>query len=61
MEQVLYTPEEVATALHISRRKVYDMLRRREIESVRIGRCRRIPRVAVDRWLERLTNEAADA
>lgn len=59
MEQLLYTPEEAAASLNISRRKVYEMLRDGEIDSVKIGRCRRIPRVALDRFIAQLVEENA--
>lgn len=54
MEQLLLRPEEAAHALGIGRSAVYDALRTGELESVRIGRSRRIPTEAVERYVERL-------
>jgi excisionase family DNA binding protein len=43
----------------LSRGKVYDLIRRRELTSVTIGRCRRIPASAVADYIRRLIEEAA--
>lgn len=58
MDRLLYTPEEVAHTLHVSRRKIYTLIRTGEIDSVKIGKCRRITRVALENFIERLINEA---
>jgi excisionase family DNA binding protein len=52
MDQLLIKPEEAARAISVSRSTLYDMLARREIESVSIGRSRRIPVAALRRWVE---------
>ncbi len=61
MEKMLFTAIEAAQVLNISKRKVYEMMAAGEIDSVKIGGCRRIPRVALDRFLESLmgSNTAA--
>jgi excisionase family DNA binding protein len=46
-EPVLLTPEEAGHRLGISRWKLYDLLRRDALASVRIGSCRRIPSRAI--------------
>jgi len=43
--------EELRQVLHIGLRQAYELLRRGDIYSVRIGRSRRIPRAAVVRFL----------
>ena len=43
MERVLLTAEEAAESLKIGRCKVYDLIRSGELESIKIGRLRRIP------------------
>lgn len=43
MERVLLTAEEAAESLKIGRCKVYDLIRTGELESIKIGRLRRIP------------------
>lgn len=45
--QVLLKPEQVATALSVSRTVVYGLMRSGELGSVRVGRSRRITPEAV--------------
>jgi excisionase family DNA binding protein len=47
------TVNEVAARLKISRWKVYELIRSRELDSFRLGRCRRIPAGAVDEMVAR--------
>ncbi len=54
METLLLRPEEVAEYLNIGRSKVYELMRAGTLESVRIGACRRVPRAAVDEYVESL-------
>jgi excisionase family DNA binding protein len=54
METMLLKPEEVADYLNVGRSKVYELMRAGELESVRIGACRRVPRAAVDAYIETL-------
>ena len=42
MEEVLYTPEELAEKLKLSKYTIYEMIKRNEIEAHRIGRSLRI-------------------
>jgi excisionase family DNA binding protein len=62
MERLLLTTTEAAEALGIGRWKLYDLMRKGLLESVRIGGCRRVPasalsdlvasmRTAQDDWL----------
>jgi excisionase family DNA binding protein len=44
---VLYTVEEAAEILRISRWKVYDLIRNGDLRSIKIGRLRRVPLDAV--------------
>jgi excisionase family DNA binding protein len=53
------TVAEVAARLKISRWKVYELIRSRELDSFRLGRCRRIPGDAVADLVARLLDEAA--
>ena len=57
MESMLLKPEEVAECLNIGRSKVYELMRAGALESVRIGACRRIPRAAVQTYVESLRSE----
>ena len=59
MEKLLLTPEETAEALNIGRSTVFEMLRRRELESVKIGKARRIPVEVVRDYVDRLKSDAA--
>lgn len=47
MDKVLLTPLEAAAALGVGRSKVYELLQSGQLQSVHIGRCRRLPAEAV--------------
>ncbi len=47
------TPEEAAEALHVGRCKVYDLIRTGDLESIKIGRLRRVPAEAVREFARR--------
>ena len=49
---LLLRPLEVATTLGLSRSKVFELLAARELPSVRIGRCTRIPRAQLEAWIQ---------
>jgi excisionase family DNA binding protein len=53
-ERVLLTVEEAAKRLGIGRSMAFRLIRDREIESVQIGRLRRIPASAVNEYAARL-------
>ena len=55
----LLTVDQVSDFLQISRWTVYRLIWANELRSVQIGRCRRVPREALDTYLARLTSEAA--
>jgi len=57
--RLLLTVEEAAEALTISRWKVFDLIRCRELRSVKIGGLRRVPRTAIDEYIARLVQEAS--
>ncbi|WP_018639793.1 helix-turn-helix domain-containing protein [Parafrankia elaeagni] len=54
MTKLLVTPTEAAEILAVSRSTVYELLAAGALESVRIGRSRRIPRAALDAYVARL-------
>lgn len=56
---LLFTVEETAEILTISRWKVFDLIRVRELRSVKIGGLRRVPRSAIDEYIARLLAEAS--
>jgi excisionase family DNA binding protein len=51
-QRVLLTVNQTAELLSISDDQVYRLLRRGELTSFKIGRLRRIPRAAVDTWID---------
>ncbi len=61
MESILLRAEEVAELLGLGRTKVFEMIAAGELPTVRIGRCVRIPRVALEQWVSSLTRPATPA
>ena len=59
MNIVVYTVEEAALVLKISRWKIFELIRTNQLRSVKIGGLRRIPHVAIDEYIARLLEEAA--
>jgi excisionase family DNA binding protein len=57
--RLLLTVDEVAERLGLGRTKVYELLGRGEIASVRIGTARRVPASALEAYVERLLSEQA--
>ncbi|OKA03355.1 helix-turn-helix domain-containing protein [Amycolatopsis regifaucium] len=53
----LLTVEEAAESLTVSRTIIYELIRSGELESVSIGRLRRVPVDAVDKFVTRLREE----
>ena len=51
MEKLLLKPSEVAQVLGIGRSLVYELINRREIPSIRLGRCIRVPSESLQQWL----------
>lgn len=54
MEKLLLSPVEAAAHLSLSRTKVFELMRLGRLRSVKIGGCRRIPRVALVEFLASL-------
>ena len=54
MDKLLLKPEEAADLLGIGRSKFYELLAQGAVDSVRIGACRRVPRAALEEFVERL-------
>lgn len=57
--KLLLTPEEAAEVLSMSRARVYDLMRRGQLRSVKIGKIRRVPVAALEAFVEQLQEEAA--
>ena len=52
LDQLLISVDEVADLLQISRGKVYELIRSRELPSIRLGRLRRIKTSALHAWVD---------
>ncbi|MDD7920991.1 helix-turn-helix domain-containing protein [Actinomycetospora callitridis] len=59
MQKVLYTMEEAADLLSVGRSTVYDLIRMRLLETVKIGRSRRVTAAALTELVERLREQEA--
>lgn len=55
---VLLTVEAAAARLSISRTRMYGLLKTGDVDSIRIGRLRRIPATELDTLVERLRRTA---
>lgn len=53
-DRVLLTVEEAAEQLGIGRTKTYALVKAGEIETVQIGRLRRVPKAAIEDYANRL-------
>ncbi len=51
---ILYKPEEAAAALGIGRSTLFELITANEIETVKIGRSRRVPADALTGYVARL-------
>ena len=56
-EPILLTVEDAARVLSIGRSRLYMLLRSGEIESVSLGRSRRIPAAAIQTYVDALREE----
>jgi excisionase family DNA binding protein len=50
--------EEAARLLNIGRAAVYDLIRSGRLQSLKIGKSRRVPREAIDRVITQLIEES---
>ena len=57
MEKLLLTVGEAAVVLGVGKSRVYDLMRLRQLRSVKIGRTRRVPVDCLREYVERLTAE----
>lgn len=54
---MLYTPQEVAEIVSISRSQVYNLMNSNQLESVHIGRSRRITMDQIHEFVGQLTSK----
>lgn len=59
--KVLYTPEEAAELLSMSRTLIYSLLARSVIASIKEGRARLIPAAALEQYVQRRLEEQTTA
>jgi excisionase family DNA binding protein len=59
LNSLLLTIAQTAVALAVSERTVENLISRAELVSVRVGRCRRIPKSALEAYVARLVDEQA--
>jgi prophage regulatory protein len=60
MDKLLLKPAEVTKILGIGRSLVYDLIARREIPSIRLGRCIRVPSESLQKWLKDQESQASE-
>lgn len=60
-KSLLYKPEAAAAALGIGRSKLFELIAAGHIETVQIGRARRVPADALEAFIQRLRETAATA
>ena len=53
-DRLLYTPEQTAHVTNLSRSAVFRLIATGELESVKVGRARRITRDGIERFVDRL-------
>jgi len=58
-EKLLLKPMEVANTLGIARSRAYMLIASNVIPNIRIGRSVRVPRVALEQWIEQQLVEQA--
>lgn len=56
-----YNVPHAALLLDLSERKVWDLIKRKEIDSFKVGRARRVPHEAIVAFIERKKREQANA
>lgn len=54
VERLLLRVDEAAELLGLGRSKVYELVTAGELESVTVGRARRIPRAALEAFVEKM-------
>ena len=58
-DQLLVTPEEAARRLSVGRTTIYELMSSGELQSVNIGRCRRVPVSSLSSFVSRLIGDVA--
>jgi excisionase family DNA binding protein len=61
LDRLLFTPEEAAAVLSVSRTKVFELIGTGKLGSVRIGASRRIPARELERFVQELIEPMSNA
>jgi len=51
MSDTLLTVKEAAARLALGRTTLYELIARRELKTIKIGRARRVPESALEQWI----------
>ena len=51
MGEILLTVQQAAARLALGRSTVYELIARRELKTIKIGRARRVPESALEEWI----------
>jgi excisionase family DNA binding protein len=57
-DKLLVTPEEASRRLSVGRTTIYELMASGELQSVSIGRCRRVPVISLSSFVNRLIGDA---
>lgn len=60
MPKLLLTVEEAGAAIGLARSKMYELMTSGDVESVKIGKSRRVPAEALEAYVARLRAEQAE-
>ena len=60
MDKLLLKPSEVTQILGIGRSLVYDLIAQKEIPSIRLGRCIRVPSESLRQWISEQETKALE-
>ena len=60
-QKALYSVDETAAMLSLSRSVLYELIRSRRLRSVKEGRCRRISSAAIAEYIALLERESTEA
>jgi excisionase family DNA binding protein len=58
-DQLLVTPEEAVRRLSVGRTTIYELMSSGELQSVNIGRCRRVPVSSLSLFVSKLIGDVA--
>jgi len=59
--KMLYSVQDLSAMLSIGRTAAWELVRKRKIRSVKVGRTRRVPLAAIQKYVEQLLDEEEEA